>query len=246
MLKLNHFADDKTFYLDINPSTVPTSLNNYELAQVRTWINGNKLSLNVRKTVYMIISNRNQIEHMNISLSDQPIARTSNLKLLRVFIDDKLIFATHIDKLCSKVSQLIGVMRHISYLVPKDVLRNLYYTLIYSRLTYEITAWGSVLTFTTRRQLKMSSKLTQFKGVHDYFVLWKMFRIIRERKHVHFTQKTYNQLIPKNHKTRSRANNNLVLPRYSKSKYQNALIFRGIKYVIRLRMILNKQPTWLD
>ena len=56
-----------------------------------------------------------------------------------------------------------------------------------------------------------------------------MFRIIRDRKHVHSTQKIYNQLIPHNHETRSRVNNKLVIPRYSKSKCQNALIFRGIK-----------------
>ena len=65
--------------------------------------------------------------------------------------------------------------------------------------------------------------------MYDYFVLCKMFRIIRERKHVHFTQKIDNQLIPHNHETRSRVNNKLVIPRYSKSKCQNALIFRGIK-----------------
>ena len=56
-----------------------------------------------------------------------------------------------------------------------------------------------------------------------------MFRIIHERKHVHFTKKIDNQLFPHNHETRSRVNNKLVMPRYSKSKCQNALIFCGIK-----------------
>ena len=57
-----------------------------------------------------------------------------------------------------------------------------------------------------------------------------MFRIIREIKHVHFTQKIDNQLISHNHETRSRVNNKLVIRQYSKSKCQNALIFRGIKF----------------
>ena len=42
-------------------------------------------------------------------------------------------------------------MRRISQLVPVNVLQNLYYTLIYSRLTYAITAWGSAFNSTTRR-----------------------------------------------------------------------------------------------
>ena len=74
-----------------------------------------------------------------------------------------------------------------------------------------------------------TSSLDQIKGVFDYFVPCKIMRNIRERKHVHFTRKIYNQLVPHNHETRSRVNNKLVIPRYSKSKCQNALIFRRIK-----------------
>ena len=66
MLKSIHVVDDATLYLDINPSTDHTSLFNSELAQVQTWINANKSSLNVQKTNYMIISNRNQIENIDI------------------------------------------------------------------------------------------------------------------------------------------------------------------------------------
>ena len=65
--------------------------------------------------------------------------------------------------------------------------------------------------------------------VYDYFVLCKMYWIISERKHEHLTLKIDNQVIAHGHETRSGVNNKLVLPRYTKSKCQNALIFRGIK-----------------
>ena len=68
----------------------------------------------LKKTNCMMISNRNQIKNKNIPLSGQPIARTPHDKFLDVFIGDKLEFDTHIDKLCSKVSKSIGVMRRIS------------------------------------------------------------------------------------------------------------------------------------
>ena len=64
-----------------------------------------------------------------------------------VLVDYKLTFDKDINKLCSKVSQCIG-MRRISRLVKVIVFRNLYYTLIHSRLTYTITAFSS----TTRRK----------------------------------------------------------------------------------------------
>ena len=71
---------------------------NSELAQVQTWINADKLSLNVQETNQMIISNRNQLENIKFSLSGQPIARTFNKKFLGVFIDDKFKFDIHINK----------------------------------------------------------------------------------------------------------------------------------------------------
>ena len=71
------------------------SLKIFELAQVQKRINANKLSLIVQKPKYMIISNRNQIGNMNISLNGQPLARTE---------DDRLKFDNYIIKLCSKVT----------------------------------------------------------------------------------------------------------------------------------------------
>ena len=71
-----------------------------------------------KKTNYLITSNRNQVENISIFLSSQPIARTSHPKLLGVFVYDKLNF----DKLCSKVSQSIEVMKEFTHQVPVDVL----------------------------------------------------------------------------------------------------------------------------
>ena len=90
-------------------------------------------------------------------------------------------------------------------------------------------AISSIEDQTNTNQFQMSSQLIQFEGLYDYSVLCKLFRIIRERKHVHVTQKIDNQLIPHNHGTRSRVNNKLVIHLYSKSKCQDALIIRGIK-----------------
>ena len=76
-----------------------------ELVQVQTLRNANKLSVNVRKTNFMIISNKNHIENKNISLTGQPEAKTSDHKFLGVFNYDKLKFNKHISELCSKVFQ---------------------------------------------------------------------------------------------------------------------------------------------
>ena len=66
MLKSIHFPHDTNLYLVVNPPTDYTSLINYDLGQVQTWIIANKLSPLVKKTNYMIISNRKHIESIYI------------------------------------------------------------------------------------------------------------------------------------------------------------------------------------
>ena len=120
--------------------------------------------------------------------------------------------------------------------------------MIYSRFTYAITTWGSAFPSTLRRIESLVKKaitmitthtninqahhdytFTEFQGVYDYFVLCKMFKIVRENKQHHFARKISNQVIAHDHETRSNVDNQLVLPRYSKTKCQNSFILRGVK-----------------
>ena len=122
VLKSIHSVDDTTLQQDINSSTNHTYVINFDFGQNKTWTISNKLSLSVEITNYMRITKRSSIENINISLSGQPIARTSHHKFLGVFLDNKMKFDKHINKLlCSKETQTIRVMRRISHLVPMDV-----------------------------------------------------------------------------------------------------------------------------
>ena len=46
-------------------------------------------------------------------------------------------------------------------------------------------------------RLQTIPKTISFKSLYDHFALYKIFRIICERKHEHFSQKIDNQLIAK-------------------------------------------------
>ena len=94
------------------------------------------------------------------------------------------------------------------------VLRILYYTLMYFRFTYTITAWGPAFKTTNHLleslisraislitdqsntiRLQTSHKFTIFKVVYDYFVVCKIFMNICERKHERLTQKIIANLL---------------------------------------------------
>ena len=60
-----------------------------------------------------------------------------------VTIDEKLTFVDHIDDLSRKIAKSVGIIYPISSFIPETILPILYFSLIHSRLSYGITAWGS-------------------------------------------------------------------------------------------------------
>ena len=110
---------------------------------------------------------RIQIGNINKSLKGQVIARTSNQMFLGVLIDKKLKFDKHINKLCYKVPQSIRIMRRILHVVSVNVIRSLYYTLMYSRLTHAIGAWRSEFNSTTCRIESLIARTITFLTDHS-------------------------------------------------------------------------------
>ena len=56
---------------------------------------------------------------------------------------------SHIDSICRKIKSSIGMLSKLRY-VPLKILVDLYYTLIYPFLTYDLIVWGN--TYSTALQ----------------------------------------------------------------------------------------------
>ena len=111
-------------------------------------------------------------------------------------IDNTLTWGTHIDNVCTKISRTIGMLYKIRHFVDIKLLKTLYYSLVYSHLTYAIEVWGTaddtylnrlyilqkrivrIITFTDKRQVDYTFLPTEplfFKmkihKIHDIFKL---------------------------------------------------------------------------
>ena len=64
-------------------------------------------------------------------------------KFLGVIINENLTWTDHIDTLKNKISKNIGVIRKLSKILPCEVLRTLYNTLIHPYFNYCNIVWGS-------------------------------------------------------------------------------------------------------
>ena len=117
---------------------------NDELRNISAWLKVNKLSLNVDKTYYMILS-RKKTERKNITvrINEKVISEVRKIKFLGVMLDNKVNWKDHINYISGKVSHGIGMILKARRSLTKKAWMTLYYSFIYPYLTYCYHIWGS-------------------------------------------------------------------------------------------------------
>ena len=136
------FADDTNiFYLDKDPVRLVNTINN-ELNKLTQWFKVNKLSLNVKKSNYMLFSNR-KVELIPVKLNSIELERVTFTKFLGVIIDDKFSWIEHIKVIKTKVSKAVGAMFRVRDKIDETALLMIYNTLLLSHLQYCCELWGN-------------------------------------------------------------------------------------------------------
>lgn len=136
------FADDTTLYIQgQNLNDIANTLNN-ELSKVSDWINANKLTINVSKTVYMISTSQNNNLDFRINIDNIVLNQVNDIKFLGVIIDDKLTWKQHLYYLNNKLSQITGVFYKLRYCMTNECIKLLYMSTAYPHILYCSAIWG--------------------------------------------------------------------------------------------------------
>ena len=134
------------------------------------WFRGNKLSLNVAKTNYMLFSHHiSSDESLELKMADQNIFQTNCSKFLGIHIDDKLKWNIHIDKVKSHISSSLFAINKIKHFAPKRIMKTLYYSMVYPYLIYGITLWGATYKFSVNKLTVMQKKVIRAMVSDDLF-----------------------------------------------------------------------------
>ena len=103
------FADDTNLNCNGKSSVDIEQKINTDLDNVHNWLISNKLTLNTKKTEYMIIGSQNRLKNIlsdpEILIGDQKIKRVSQKEFLGVIVDENLNWHKHIDTQCKKISK---------------------------------------------------------------------------------------------------------------------------------------------
>ena len=178
------FADDACLSLsNVDPYKLENNVNN-ELVNVATWLQNNKLFLNYKKTNYLIFSKRKRKFKLNIKINNYSLEEKQNTMYLGVIIDNKLNWQPHLCNLKNTLAKGCYALSKLRKFVDIDVLKKVYYSLIYSKLQYCISSWGGCSDTALDTIFKLQKRAVRFicnksysEPTHPLFSSQKMLKL---------------------------------------------------------------------
>jgi len=115
------FADDTNLLLH-NENLVSTA--NVEVQKISDWLKVNKLSLNIKKTHFVVFHNRQKLipEKLILKIDNVAIDQVSETKFLGVILHENLSWKPHILILKKKICKNIGILKALQYRIPTSCI----------------------------------------------------------------------------------------------------------------------------
>ena len=245
VLKFIHFADDTTVFAAGSNLRELSRLINRELINVDNWLRINRLSLNVKKTFCMTITNQSTADARTLYMRRKIIKQTNTVKFLGVMLDDRLSFTSHVSHIVKKISRVIGMLYRVCHCIPHKQMKNLYYSLIYPHIMYCIPVWGrasvgglKTVQRVQRRALKLvygrdgyipdNCAVLNVDSMYAYFAAIKLHQILGSDNHTYFNFRIAENQVQHIHDTRFRVNQNLLPPFYRTNRCQSSFLYQSI------------------
>ena len=161
LLQIVLFADDTNiFYEHVDKTSLEHTLN-IELNKINTWFMVNQLSVNLKKTNYIVFGTKNINLDFDIQIDNVPIERVNNTKFLGVYIDAQLNWAVQLNIVKSKIAKGLGILYRLKYKLTEDAKLILYSTLILPHLTYCCSVWGNTCKSRLNNIVTLQKKATE-------------------------------------------------------------------------------------
>ena len=121
-----------------------------DAVNIIAFLNANYLVANPNKTKVLLFrpnessSNADFDNPFSIQIENSLIEESMSEKLLGIHISNNLRWDHHINEVKSSVNQRIAVLKHVSYHIPRESLRELAFGLVLSKIRYGIPVYGIV------------------------------------------------------------------------------------------------------
>ena len=178
-----------------------------EIDKINNWMISNKLTINCKKSYYMIVGNTKSVDKakFNLTINHNLIKKSEFVKYLGVFLDDKLSWKIHIEKICQKLSRVCGMMHKLRYYVPLSTRKLVYFSLFHSQLQYSLLNWGRAAKSNLQKLVILQNKILRaslFRPKHHQTtLLYSEFGVLKLENMINmefakFMYKFNNKMLP--------------------------------------------------
>ena len=137
------YADDANIILTCDSIESVVRELNHLIENLVIWVKLNGLSLNLKKTKYMIFSRTRNVELITpLIISNTAIERKTEVRFLGVIIDETLNWTRHVKTVLSKMSRYVGIMYKIKKFLPLRARLQIYYSFVQSHINFCSLVWG--------------------------------------------------------------------------------------------------------
>ena len=179
------FADDSNMFISGKNINDLIDTMNIEMVRMIEWLQVNKLSLNLKKTHFIVFHRKKgkMILEKDLIVDKVKISMTDKTKFLGVIIDEYLSFEHHVKHVKSKVARGLGILYKSKRLLNSKSLLQLYNSFIYPYINYCICVWGNTYMSYLSPLVKLQKKAVRVisgAGRLDHTdALFKELRILR-------------------------------------------------------------------
>ena len=129
----------ETFGRTCNVKEIERNIN-IEISKVTTWLQKNKLQLNVSKSKFMMFfKHPKTLPKLNITANGNLIDQVSEFNFLGITIDENITWNPHIRNTSIKIARVIGILRKLKRIFSRHILRLIYNSLIHPHLLYGLS-----------------------------------------------------------------------------------------------------------
>ena len=263
--KIILFADDTTIYVTEKNNNYAKACLEHDLQNIVDWFRANSLTLNLEKSA--VVNFNPNPAPLSLKIDKVPLPDVTTIKFLGVWLDNKLNWDTHINKLCIKINQNLNFLKMGKNMLNESTKLNLYYAQIHSHITYSIMIWGNMMSKCQldrlqKHQNKCVRLVTNGLANTETYKKLKILNItslvqLENYKHGYklnnnllpipvaksCTSDSTHQSIMKQHKYNTRNKHLPNVPKATNKKYRSSFLYQHIKDFEQLPNTIKNEST---
>ncbi len=174
-----------------------------ELAVVSEWLKANRLTLNTKKTKFVVFGSRHrlrQVPVLNLSINGEKLEQVEHMKYLGVILDNYLTFDQHVEYIHGKAVKKLGIVRKAREFLDRGTSVKLYQSLVlphmdYCDIVYSCTSEANLqklqkIQNCACRILLRCDRRAHVKEMHKHL----NFLDLKQRRELHLSTECYKQV----------------------------------------------------